>query len=148
MFVVAGSVAAGLVVHGRVRGGALALRNFCEFGLHGTRKKRAKQPSLKAQAAEDAPAKSAAPDAPPLGSYLSGAHVGQRTGQAARREDPWRHRLFQKRRERSARAVMVPKTPGEKPPGLTLSQAQAGAGSGAEPWRSEIFRILRVELLP
>ena len=42
---------------------------------------------------------------------------------------------------------MVPKTPGEKPPGLTLSQAQAGAGSGAEPWRSEIFQILRVELL-
>ena len=66
-----------VVVGGRVRGGALALRNFCEFGLHGTRKKRAKQPSLKAQAAEDAPAKSAAPDAPPLGSYLSGAHVGQ-----------------------------------------------------------------------
>ena len=62
-----------VVAGGRVRGGALALRNFCEFGLHGTRKKRAKQPSLKAQAAEDAPAKSAAPDAPPLGSYLSGA---------------------------------------------------------------------------
>ena len=38
MFVVVGSVAAGLVVHGRVRGGALALRKFCEFGLHGTRK--------------------------------------------------------------------------------------------------------------
>ena len=63
-----------VVAGGRVQGGALALRNFCEFGLHGTRKKRAKQPSLKAQAAEDAPAKSAAPDAPPLGSYLSGAH--------------------------------------------------------------------------
>ena len=42
---------------------------------------------------------------------------------------------------------MVPKTPGEKPPGLTLFQAQAGAGSGAEPWRSGNFRILRVELL-
>ena len=78
---------------------------------------------------------------------LSGGHVGQRIGQAARREDPGRHRLFQKRRERSARAVMVPKTPGEKPPGLTLPQAQAGAGSGAEPWRSGNFRILRVELL-
>ena len=57
-------------------------------------------------------------------------HVGQWIGQAARREDPGRHRLFQKRRERSARAVMVPKTPGEKPPGPTLSQAQAGAGPG------------------
>ena len=45
------------------------------------------------------------------------------------------------------RAVMVPKTPGEKPPGPILSQAQVEAGSGAEPWRSEIFRILRVELL-
>ena len=32
---------------------------------------------------------------------------------------------------------MVPKTPGEKPPGPILSQAQAEAGSGAEPWRSE-----------
>ena len=42
---------------------------------------------------------------------------------------------------------MVPKTPGEKPPGLTLSQAQVGAGSGAEPWRSGNFRILCVELL-
>ena len=70
---------------------------------------------------------------------------GQRIGQG--REDPGRHRLFQKRREWSVRAVMVPKTPGEKPPGLTLSQAQAGAGSGAEPWRSGNFRILRVELL-
>ena len=73
------------------------------------------------------------------GSYLSGAHVGQRIGQAARREDPGRHRLFQKRRERSARAVMVPKTPGEKPPGPTLSQAQAGAGSGRSPGVREIF---------
>ncbi len=42
---------------------------------------------------------------------------------------------------------MVPKTPGEKPPGPILSQAQVEVGSGAEPWRSEIFRILRVELL-
>ena len=67
----------------RVRG-ALALRNFCEFGLHGTREKCAKQPSLKAQAAEDAPAKSAAPDAPPLGSYLSGAHVGMWVSGSAR----------------------------------------------------------------
>ena len=66
-------------------------------------------------------------------------HVGQRIGQAARREDPGRHRLFQKRRERSARAVMVPKTPGEKPPGPTLSQAQAGAGSGRSPGVREIF---------
>ena len=66
-------------------------------------------------------------------------HVGQRIGQAARREDPGRHRLFQKRRERSARAVMVPKTPGEKPPGPTLSQAQAGAGSGRSPGDREIF---------
>ena len=70
---------------------------------------------------------------------------GQRIGQG--REDPGRHRLFQKRREWSVRAVMVPKTPGEKPPGPILSQAQAEAGSRAEPWRSEIFRILRVELL-
>ena len=52
-----------------------------------------------------------------------------------------RHRLFQKRRERSARAVMVPKTPGEKPPGPTLSQAQAGAGSGRSPGVREIFGL-------
>ena len=56
--------------------------------------------------------------------------MGQRIGQAARREDPGRHRLFQKRREWSVRAVMVPKTPGEKPPGPTLSQAQAGGVQG------------------
>ena len=53
---------------------------------------------------------------------------GQRIGQG--REDPGRHRLFQKRREWSVGAVMVPKTPGEKPPGLTLSQAQAGGVRG------------------
>ena len=53
---------------------------------------------------------------------------GQRIGQG--REDPGRHRLFQKRREWSVRAVMVPKTPGEKPPGPTLSQAQAGGVRG------------------
>ncbi len=35
---------------------------------------------------------------------------------------------------------MVPKTPGEKPPGPTLSQAQAGAGSGPRsPGVREIF---------
>ena len=34
---------------------------------------------------------------------------------------------------------MVPKTPGEKPPGPTLSQAQAGAGSGRSPGVREIF---------
>ena len=65
--------------------------------------------------------------------------MGQRIGQAAGREDPGRRRLFQKRRERSVRAVMVPKTPGEKPPGPTLSQAQAGAGSGRSPGVREIF---------
>ena len=54
--------------------------------------------------------------------------MGQRIGQG--REDPGRHRLFQKRREWSVRAVMVPKTPGEKPPGPTLSQAQAGGVRG------------------
>ena len=53
---------------------------------------------------------------------------GQRIGQG--REDPGRHRLFQKRREWSVRAVMVPKTPGEKPPGPTLSQAQVGGVRG------------------
>ena len=65
--------------------------------------------------------------------------MGQRIGQAAGREDPGRRRLFQKRRERSVRAVMVPKTPGEKPPGPILSQAQAEAGPGQSPGVRKFF---------
>ena len=131
-----------------VRGGALAMRNFSGFGLHGARKSVPNSPAWRLRLRKMRQLNQLPPPPTrPLGSYLSGTHVGQRIGQAAGREDPGRRRLFQKRRERSVRAVMVPKTPGEKPPGPILSQAQAEAGSGAEPWRSEIFRILRVELL-
>ena len=42
---------------------------------------------------------------------------------------------------------MVPKTPGEKPPGPTLSQAQAGGVRGGALAFGKIFRIVRVELL-
>ena len=133
---------------GGVRGGALAMRNFSGFGLHGARKSVPNSPAWRLRLRKMRQLNPLPPPPTrPLGSYLSGTHVGQRIGQAAGREDPGRRRLFQKRRERSVRAVMVPKTPGEKPPGPILSQAQAEAGSGAEPWRSEIFRILRAELL-
>ena len=131
-----------------VRGGALAMRNFSGFGLHGARKSVPNSPAWRLRLRKMRQLNQLPPPPTrPLWSYLSGTHMGQRIGQAAGREDPGRRRLFQKRRERSVRAVMVPKTPGEKPPGPILSQAQAEAGSGAEPWRSEIFRILRVELL-
>ena len=144
-----GSVAARLIVHGWVRGGALAMRNFSGFGLHGARKSVPNSPAwrLRLRKMRQLNQLPPPPTRPLRGyMYLSRDTCGSADRQAGR-EDPGRRRLFQKRRERSVRAVMVPKTPGEKPSGPTLSRAQAGAGSGAEPWRSEIFRILRVELL-
>ena len=136
-----------LIVHGRGPGRSPGVRNFSGFGLHGARKSVPNSPAWRLRLRKMRQLNQLPPPPTrPLGSY-PGTHVGQRIGQAAGREDPGRRRLFQKRRERSVRAVMVPKTPGEKPPGPILSQAQAEAGSGAEPWRSEIFRILRVELL-
>ena len=113
-----------------VRGGALAMRNFSGFGLHGARKSVPNSPAWRLRLRKMRQLNQLPPPPTrPLGSY-PGTHVGQRIGQAAGREDPGRRRLFQKRRERSVRAVMVPKTPGEKPPGPTLSQAQAGGVRG------------------
>ena len=79
MFVVAVSVAAELIVHGRVRGGALAMRNFSGFGLHGARKSVPNSPAWRLRLRKMRQLNQLPPPPTrPLGSYLSGTHVGQR----------------------------------------------------------------------
>ena len=123
-----------------VRGGALAMRIFSGFGLHGTRKSVPNSPAWRLRLRKMRQLKSAAPTAhAPTRELSEWDTCGSADRTSSREGRSWRRRLFQKRRERSVRAVMVPKTPGEKPPGPTLSQAQAGAGSGRSPGVREIF---------